>query len=66
MSNTNYLVFEDSNNVYDMKKINVFANGCEMPWTYYQTVINLGENGYDKLMENNLENMFLKLEEDLK
>ena len=50
MSNTNYLVFEDSNNVYDMKKINVFANGCEMPWTYYQTVINLGENGYDKIM----------------
>jgi hypothetical protein len=33
-----------------MKKINVFANGCEMPWTYYQTVINSGENGYDKIM----------------
>jgi hypothetical protein len=28
----------------------VFANGCEMPWTYYQTVINSGENGYDKIM----------------
>jgi len=31
-----YLVFENSTNVLDMNKINVFKNGSEMPWTYYQ------------------------------
>ena len=34
--NTKYLVFEDTQTVMDMNKISVFANGSEMPWTYYQ------------------------------
>ena len=36
MSNVTYLVFENSTKPLDMNKINVFKNGSEMPWTYYQ------------------------------
>jgi hypothetical protein len=39
MSNVKYLVFENSTNVLNMNKINVFKNGSEMPWTYYQADI---------------------------
>merc|ERR1711968_217324 len=37
--NTKYLVFENSTSSLHMNKISVFANGSEMPWTYYQTDI---------------------------
>ena len=37
--NTKYLVFENNTTSLNMNKINVFANGSEMPWTYYQTDI---------------------------
>ena len=40
MSNVTYLVFENSTNVLNMNKINVFRNGSEMPWTYYQADVN--------------------------
>jgi len=54
MSNVTYLVFENSTNVLNMNKINVFKNGSEMPWTYYQADIlaDAGSNagGRNRLM----------------
>ena len=39
MSTVTYLVFESSPQTMNMNKINVFKNGSEMPWTYYQSDI---------------------------
>merc|ERR1711871_921483 len=36
MSSTTYRVFENTENIMQMMDFSVFANGCEMPWSYYE------------------------------
>merc|ERR1711871_337299 len=37
MSSTTYRVFENTENIMQMMDFSVFANGCEMPWSYYES-----------------------------
>ena len=50
MSSVKFLVFEGGNTVLDMEKMNVFKNGKEMPWSYYEADVTGDLSGKKYLM----------------